>query len=137
VIRGRVTVVMATVLLTGCANTPTLNKPTGHDQAVIVPSSVDVSGVLLVTGGAVAINGPTAAPVSSGIVTFRSETAPGSTSMSVRTAKDGEFHIHLTPGVYRVDAALSPSPGALPGSFGPFQIHSGRNASLKLTLVAL
>ncbi len=144
VIRVRVTVpllavavVMAAALLTGCAIAPTLNKPTGHDHAVRGPSSVDVSGVLLVTGGVVATNGPTATPVSGGIVTFRLETDLGSSSVSVRTAKDGEFHIHLQPGVYRVEAAFSTYPDTLSGSFGPFRIHSGHNVPLKLTLAAM
>ena len=141
-IRSRITmplsavvVVMAAVLLTGWATGPTPIKPTCCDQAAKGPSSIEVSGVLLMTGGVA--NAPTATPVSGGIVTFRLETDLGSSSVSVRTAKDGEFHLYLAPGAYRVEAANAMSPGALKGSFGPFQIHSRHNGSLKLTLVAL
>ena len=126
-----VVVGMAAVLLTACATGPTPIKPKCCHQAVRGPSSVEVSGILLVTGGEASTR-----PPSSGIVTFRSVADVGS-SGAVQAAKDGEFHVYLTPGVYRVEAALSTSPGALKGSFGPFHFHSGHNAPLKLTLVAL
>ncbi len=125
-------VVMVAVLLTGCATGSIPVKPTCCDQAVTPPSSLEVSGTLLVTGGAAKAR----TPASGGIVTFRSVADPGS-SGAVRVGKDGEFHVYLTPGVYRVEAALSDSPGALKGTFGPFQIHSGHNAPLELTLVAI
>ena len=142
VIRVRVTVpslvvaaVMAVVLLTGCAVGSTPIKPTCCDQAVRGPNTVEVSGVLLVTGGVT--NGPTLTPVSGGMVTFRLAIGPGYSSVSVRTGHDGEFHVYLAPGAYRVEAANATSPGALKGTFGPFQIHSRHNRPLKLTLVAL
>lgn len=130
-----VVVGMAAVLLTGCATGPTPTKPTCCDQAVRGPSEVEVSGVLLVTGGAT--SAPTPTPVSDGLVTFRLETGLGYSSISVRTAQDGEFHVYLAPGAYRVDAASSTSPDALKGAFGPFQIRSRHNRPLKLTLVAI
>jgi len=128
-------VLMAAALLTGCAAPATPNTPTCCDQAVRLPSSMGVSGVLLATGG-VAGTQP-ATPVSGGTVTFRSETDAGSSAVSVRTVRDGEFHLRLAPGMYRVEAAFATSPGALTGSFGPFQIRKGRNAQLRLTLVGL
>ncbi len=123
---------MAAVLLTGCATGPTPTKLKCCEQSVRGPSLIEVSGVLLVGGGA----GKALTPASSGIVTFRSVADPGS-SGAVRVGEEGEFHIYLTPGAYRVEAALSASPGALRGAFGPFQILSGHNGPLKLTLVAL
>ncbi len=128
-------VLMAAVVLTGCAARPTLNKPTCCDQAVRLPSAMGVSGVLLATGGVASIQPAT--PVSGGIVTFRLETDLGSSAVIVRTARDGEFHLRLAPGVYRVEAALATSPGTLTGSFGPFQIRKGHNPPLRLTLVGL
>lgn len=126
---------VAAAVLAGCATGPTPIKPTCCDQAVRGPSEVEVSGVLLMTGGAAIA--PTPTPVSDGIVTFRLETGLGYSSISVRTAKDGEFHVYVAPGAYRVDAANSTSPGALKGAFGPFQVHSRHNRPLTLTLVAL
>jgi hypothetical protein len=130
-----VVVGIAAALLTGCATGPTPVKPTCCDQAVTGSPAVEVSGVLLTTGGV--DSAPTPTPVSGGIVTFQLETGLGYSSVTVRTAQNGDFHVYLTPGAYRVEAAITTSPGALKGAYGPFQIHSGRNGPLKLTLVAL
>lgn len=54
-------------------------------------------------------NGATATPVSSGLVT-RVGSRPRVHMGKVPTAKNGEFHVHPTPGVYRVEAAISTSP---------------------------
>lgn len=128
-------VAVAALLLVSCASNPTLYKPTCCDHAVMVPPSVEVSGVLLITGGAG--HGPIAVAVVDGIVTFQSETGLGLTRVVVRTGKGGAFQAHLVPGVYKVRAASSTSPASAEASFAKVRIDFGGNKFLRLTLVAI
>lgn len=105
-------------------------------QSITYPlRMVNVSGVLLATGGAANASGP--GPVSGGVVKFRSESVPAAPDVITTTTGSGTFDVTLVPGLYMVEAFASATPNALRGSYGPFRIGPAGHRPLRLTLVAI